>query len=84
MRLPKKEFIGTCAWFFFIINWTKVPFSVSLGLITGPSLLFDAVLLAGVVAGALAGLMLANRIPEKVFIIVVQVFTLASAVKMFF
>jgi uncharacterized protein len=84
MRLPKKQFIGTCAWFFFVVNWIKVPFSLSLGLITGPSLLFDAVLSAGVVAGALAGLILAHRIPEKAFTIAVQVLTFLSAVMMFF
>jgi uncharacterized protein len=84
MRLPKKEFLGTAAWFFFVLNWVKVPFSLSLGLINGPSLLFDAVLSGGVVAGALTGLALANRIPEKAFMIAVQALTLVSAVRMFF
>ena len=83
MRLPKEEFIGTAAWYFFILNWLKVPFSINLGLITPQSLTFDAVLAAGVVAGAFAGLYLAKRIPEKAFMIAVQVLTLASAVKMF-
>jgi len=84
MRLPKEEFIGTSAWYFFILNWLKVPFSVNLGLITPETLTFDAVLAGGVVAGAFAGLYLAKRIPEKAFMIAVQVLTLASAVKMFF
>ena len=61
-----------------------MPFSLSLGLITAPSLLFDAVLAAGVIGGALAGLVLANRIPEKAFMIAVQALTLVSAVRMFF
>ena len=84
MRLPKDEFIGTSAWYFFILNWLKVPFSISLGLVTAESLTFDAILAAGVVAGAFAGLYLAKRIPEKAFMIAVQILTLASAVKMFF
>jgi len=84
MRLPKEEFIGTSAWFFFILNWLKVPFSVNLGLITVESLAFDAVLAGGVVVGAFAGLYLAKRIPEKAFMIAVEVLTLASAIKMFF
>jgi uncharacterized membrane protein YfcA len=82
MRLPKKEFIGTSAWFFFIVNivnWVKVPFSVSLGLITAQSLLLDAVLAAGVIAGAVAGAFIARRIPEKAFAVVMQVLTLAAA-----
>ena len=83
MRLPKDEFIGTSAWYFFILNWLKVPFSVSLGLITVESLTFDAVLAAGVVAGAFAGLYLARKIPEKTFMITVQILTLISAIRMF-
>jgi uncharacterized protein len=84
MRLPKEQFIGTAAWFFFIVNWLKVPLSVGLGLINADSLAFNAVLIPAVVAGAFAGLYLAKRIPEKAFMIAVQVLTLASAVKMFF
>lgn len=33
MRLPREQFIGTSAWYFFILRWLKVPFSVNLGLI---------------------------------------------------
>lgn len=84
MRLPKNEFIGTSAWFFFILNWSKVPFSLNLGLVTPDSLLFDAVLAGGVVAGAVGGLFLVKRIPEKAFMIAVQALTLVSAVRMFF
>jgi uncharacterized membrane protein YfcA len=83
MRLPKKEFIGTAAWYFFILNWLKVPFSISLGLITAPSLGFDAVLAPAVVAGAIGGLFLAKSIPEKAFMIAVQALTFVSAVRMF-
>ncbi len=35
MRLPKLAFVGTSAWFFFAVNWLKVPFSAHLNLITG-------------------------------------------------
>lgn len=83
MRLPKKEFIGTSAWYFFILNWLKVPFSINLGLITAPSLGFDAVLAPAVVAGAIGGLFLAKGVPEKAFMIAVQALTLVSAVRMF-
>ena len=29
MRLPKLAFVGTSAWFFFAVNWLKVPFSAN-------------------------------------------------------
>jgi len=52
MRLPRDQFIGTSAWYFLIVNIIKVPFSLSLGLITPSSLLLDAALAAGVAAGS--------------------------------
>jgi hypothetical protein len=36
IELPKYAFLGTSAWFFLIVNVSKVPFSAHLGLITGP------------------------------------------------
>ncbi len=84
MRLPKESFIGTGAWFFFFINWIKVPFSAALGLVTPVSLLLDAVLAGGVALGAVAGILVARRIPEKAFAIVMQALTAVAAVSLFF
>lgn len=84
MRLPRDEFIGTSAWYFLIVNVVKVPFSAGLGLITGASLLLDAVLAGGVAAGAVAGMLAARRIPEKAFTLSVQVLAFAAAVRMLF
>ncbi|MBV7653059.1 sulfite exporter TauE/SafE family protein [Streptomyces albidoflavus] len=63
----KLGFLGTSAWFFLIVNTSKVPFSVGLGLIDGPSLLLDAVLVLFVVPGALLGRALAHRINQALF-----------------
>ncbi len=82
MRLPRDEFIGTSAWYFLIVNVVKVPFSVGLGLITAQSLLLDAALAGGVVAGAVAGMFAARKIPEKAFTLSVQVLAFAAAVRM--
>lgn len=84
MRLPKDEFLGTGAWFFAVVNWVKVPFSIGLGLITPQSLAFDAVLSAGVLVGAALGIIAARRIPQKAFSISMQVLTFGSAVMLFF
>lgn len=84
MRLPKDEFLGTGAWFFAILNWIKVPFSLSLGLITGQSLLFDAVLSGVVLGGAFLGILAARRLPQGVFNVAMQALTFVSAVLLFF
>jgi len=78
-RFEVKEFLGTAAWFFFLVNITKVPFSVGLGLITVPGLLLDLVLVPLVVGGALFGLWFAKRLDQRVFERLVIVFTVVGA-----
>ncbi|EPH42360.1 sulfite exporter TauE/SafE family protein [Streptomyces aurantiacus] len=63
----KLSFLGTSAWFFLIVNTSKVPFSVGLGLIDGPSLLLDAALALFVIPGALLGKVCVNRINQRLF-----------------
>lgn len=67
MRLTKYEFMGTSAWFYCIINLTKLPFSYSLGVINLSSLGFNLILLPAVVAGALAGRWLLKLVPQLWF-----------------
>ena len=55
VALPKFEIVGTSAWFFFIINAFKVPFSLGLGLIHGQTLLLNLVLSPVIVAGVFGG-----------------------------
>ncbi|MEE1796593.1 sulfite exporter TauE/SafE family protein [Streptomyces sp. BE308] len=63
----KLGFLGTSAWFFLIVNMSKVPFSVGLGLIDVRSLLLDACLVLFVVPGAYIGRRCVDRINQKVF-----------------
>ncbi|MFE7859684.1 sulfite exporter TauE/SafE family protein [Streptomyces sp. NPDC057403] len=63
----KLGFLGTSAFFFLIVNVSKVPFSAGLGLIDGRSLLLDAALAVFVVPGALFGKWAVNRINQKLF-----------------
>jgi uncharacterized protein len=65
--LPKMEFVGTSAWFFFIINLFKVPFSIALGLIRGQTLMLNLILAPAVLVGVLAGRWLLQRIPQRLF-----------------
>ncbi|QYX75953.1 sulfite exporter TauE/SafE family protein [Streptomyces akebiae] len=63
----KLGFLGTSAFFFLIVNVSKVPFSVGLGLIDGHSLLLDAALALFVVPGAFLGKWAVHRINQKLF-----------------
>src|SRR5262249_14900507 len=51
IALPKLEFVGTAAWFFFLVNAFKVPFSAGLGLIHPGTLLFNLALSPAVIVG---------------------------------
>jgi uncharacterized membrane protein YfcA len=66
-RLPKYEFVGTAAWFFFLINVFKIPFSASLGLITPQTLVFNATLAPAVILGVFGGRILLGKINQQVF-----------------
>ena len=78
-RFPVRTFLGTAAWFFFAVNLAKTPFSVSLGLITGESLVLDAVLAPAVVVGALLGRRLVRHMNQTLFDRLVIVLTAGSA-----
>lgn len=78
-RFSVKEFLGTAAWFFALVNLAKVPFSVGLGLITPSGLLLDLVLVPLTVAGALFGLWFANRLDQRLFERLVIGFTVVGA-----
>jgi uncharacterized membrane protein YfcA len=82
--LPKFEIVGTLAWFFFFINLFKVPFSMSLGLIHGSSLVLDLMLLPAVLAGLLIGRWLIGRIPQKIFDGLLLSFAAVAALRLVF
>lgn len=84
MRLPKNQYIGTGAWFFFIINLTKVPLhifvwktihlqSVTLNLISLPTILI----------GAVSGVYLVKLFPEEIYRGFIIVSTLVSSIILF-
>lgn len=82
MRFDKKKFIGTAAWFFFVVNWVKVPFMASLDMITLTSMKMDLMVFPAVIAGALTGVWLLKRIPQRLFNIVALVLAAAAAIKL--
>lgn len=84
VEMPKFEVVGTLAWFFFIINIFKVPFSVWIGVIHGSSLLLNAVLIPVILAGLFAGRWLIHRIPQRVFEATMLVFAAAASLRLLF
>jgi len=82
LSLPKLEIVGTTAWFFFIINTFKVPFSVGLGLIRTDTLLLNAILAPAVIAGVLGGRWLVYRLPQRVFDLLLLGFAAVAALRL--
>lgn len=67
MRLPKREFMGTGAWYYFILNALKVPFHLAMGTMTGATLVIDAIAVPVVLAGTVVGVGIVRRLPEQAF-----------------
>jgi len=81
-RLPKYEFVGTAAWFFFIINVVKIPFSAALGLIQPSSLLLNVFLVPAIIAGIFLGRWLLGKINQRVFEWLMITFSLLGALRL--
>jgi uncharacterized membrane protein YfcA len=80
--LPKFELVGTGAWFFFIINLFKVPFSFALGLIHGGTLALNAILSPAIVAGIFIGRWLTAHIPQRLFDGLLLAFAAVAALRL--
>ena len=80
--LPKMEFVGTSAWFFFVINLFKVPFSIALGLIRGQTLMLNLILAPAVLVGVLTGRWLLERIPQRLFEHMLLAFAVLAALRL--
>ena len=80
MHLPKNNFIGTQAWFFLIINISKFPLHIFVWkTISWESLKLDFMLLPGIALGAVFGVFLVKKIPEKTYRAFVIIVTALSA-----
>ncbi|MCX6502580.1 MAG: sulfite exporter TauE/SafE family protein [Microbacterium sp.] len=80
MRFPVAAFLGTSAWFFAVVNVTKIPFLVGLGMITPSGLWIVLVLTPVVIAAAFVGRRIARRIPQRLFERLVIALTVVGAV----
>lgn len=80
MRVSMLAFMGTFAWFFFILNAIKVPVLIGLGLVNGETLLASVWFLPVVILGALIGYLVFDRINERVFTAVALALSAVAAV----
>lgn len=80
-NLPKKEYIGTAAWFFFIINLSKLPLQIwGWHNITLKTLGFNLLLLPAIGIGAYLGIKIVKVIPENAYRWFVMAATILSSV----
>ncbi len=80
MHLPKNKFIGTGAWFFLIVNFSKFPLHMFIWkTIDLHTLKLDLILLPAIALGAFAGIQLIKKISENLYRTAVIIITALSA-----
>ena len=84
MQLPKDAFLGTSAWFFFLLNLCKVPFMVHRQMITLTSVHFNFELFPFILLGAIIGTILSSKMSNRSFSFWVRILTVIAAVKLLF
>lgn len=82
--LPKFEVVGTLAWFFFIVNVFKLPFSAGLGLIRTDTLMLNLALVPMVIAGVFSGRWIVHRLPQRLFDLLLLAFAAIAALRLIF
>ncbi|MDR1901912.1 MAG: sulfite exporter TauE/SafE family protein [Treponema sp.] len=84
VRLPKKSFVGTAAWFFLIINYLKLPLQFfAWHNISVQSLLFDLSMVPALIIGALAGVVFVKKVSEAHYRIAVYALTILASLLLF-
>jgi uncharacterized membrane protein YfcA len=84
MRLPKKEFIGTGAWLYLIINCSKFPLQALVWKnITLNFLMLDLIAVPFIATGIFAGIRIVRLFPEHVYRYFVIATTLITSVLLF-
>lgn len=78
-RFPVSTFLGTTAWFFFLVNLVKLPFSIGLGIIQLDTLGIDLTLVPVVILACHLGRALASRMNQTVFRPLMTLITICSA-----
>jgi uncharacterized membrane protein YfcA len=80
MGLSVLRFLGTTAWFFFLLNLFKLPFSIGLGLVSRTSLMVDLLLVPAVLVGTVVGRRVIDRIDQQRFELLVLASTVIASI----
>jgi len=84
MRLPKKEFIGTSAWLYLIMNTGKLPLQVLVWKnISLNSLMLDVIAIPVIALGIFLGIHIVKLLPENFYRYFVIITTLVSSISLF-
>ena len=85
MRLKKLEFVGTNAWFFLVINYTKIPLQAfAWDNISLQTLLIDSIAIPFIFIGAVLGIWFVKKLPERAYRLFVIVSTTISTLLLLF
>jgi len=82
--MPKEQFLGIGARTFLLVNIVKVPFLTDLNIINVESVKIDVALLPGVFAGIFIGRKVIARIPQKMFELLLYVFSIVAGCRLLF
>ena len=80
--LSNQAFVGTCTAVYFLINLMKIGPYIKLGLLTGPVLRQDLLLLPAIFVGVVTGIALNRRISQKLFSRIILVLVLITGIKL--
>jgi uncharacterized membrane protein YfcA len=84
MKLPKKEFIGTSAWLYLIMNTGKFPLQLFVWkTISANSLLINLISIPVIACGIYIGIIIVKLIPEKAYRYFIVISTLIASVFLF-
>lgn len=82
--LPKYAYIGTAAWFFFLVNLFKIPFMMQLGIIDTSSLGFSASFMLYALIGAAVAPFIVKKINQRLFDFLIWFFVILGGLKLVF
>ncbi|MDP4610735.1 MAG: sulfite exporter TauE/SafE family protein [Opitutales bacterium] len=80
--LPKYAYIGTAAWFFFLVNLFKVPFMMQLGIIDAGSITFSLRFIPYALLGAVVAPFIVKHINQKWFDFLIWFFVIIGGLKL--